>query len=212
MKRYKKVFFLKHRLAEFYRNVIIYDLALKNNFKNRLQVPHIKKIIVHRGLGEAPHDPRLLQDCIKEFSIITGQHGAIRKSKKPIAAFKLRQFMPIGIVVTLRGDRMYAFLERLINISLPRIRDFQGLDFQGFDGHGNYSFGIEEQLIFPEIKYDDINKIKGMDITIVTNTPKDALALQLLKEFGFPFKENVAETPIKKAHPAILFIKKTLNL
>nr|YP_009478306.1 ribosomal protein l5 [Prototheca cutis]BBD20213.1 ribosomal protein l5 [Prototheca cutis] len=212
MKRYKKVFFLKHRLAEYYRNVIVEDLALENNFKNDRQVPLIKKIVVHRGLGEAPHDPRLLQDCIKEFYAITGQHGAIRKSKKPIAAFKLRQFMPIGIVVTLRGERMYAFLERLINISLPRIRDFQGLDLKGFDGHGNYSFGIEEQLVFPEIKYDDINKIKGMDITIVTTTLKDAFALQLLKAFGLPFKENVVETPIKKAQPAMLFIKKILNL
>lgn len=207
MKRYK----IKHRLAEFYRNKIVDDLVLKNNFRNNYQVPYIKKIIVHRGLGEAPHDPKLLQDCLKEFCIITGQHGVIRKSKKPIAAFKLRQYMPIGILVTLRGDRMYAFLERLINISLPRIRDFQGLDLKGFDAHGNYSFGIEEQLIFPEIKYDNINKIKGMDITIVTTTSKDTLALQLLRAFGLPFKKKISEATNRRAQPAIFFINKILN-
>lgn len=208
MTRYK----IKHRLAEFYRNKIIDDLVLKNNFRNNYQVPSIKKIIVHRGLGEAPHDPKLLQDCLKELCTITGQHSVIRKSKKPIAAFKLRQNMPIGILVTLRGDRMYAFLERLINISLPRIRDFQGLELKGFDSHGNYNFGIEEQLIFPEIKYDNINKIKGMDITIVTTSSKDTLALQLLRAFGLPFKENFSEATTRRAQPAIVFINKILNL
>lgn len=203
---------MAHRLAEFYRKEIVLELALKNNFRNRHQVPHIKKIIVHRGLGEAPYDPRLLHDCIEEFRLITGQHGVIRKAKKPIAAFKLRQHMPIGIVVTLRGERMYAFLERLINISLPRIRDFQGLDLKGFDGHGNYNFGLEEQLMFPEIKYDNVNKIKGMDISIVTTTPRDDLALQLLKAFGMPFKGHLTEKSAPKQHPAIEFITKFLDM
>lgn len=203
---------MEHRLAEYYKKNIVLELALKNNFRNINQVPHIKKIVVHRGLGEAPHHPKLLDDCLKEFCVITGQHGISKKAKKPIAAFKLRQSMPIGILVTLRGERMYAFLERLINISLPRIRDFRGLDIKSFDGHGNYSFGLEEQLMFSELKYDDINKIKGMGITIVTTTSRDELALQLLKAFGMPFKESFSKKIVTNTYPAMEFIKKILNL
>ena len=157
-------------------------------YKNKHQVPRLDKIVINRGLGDASQNAKLLESCSKELSIITGQQGVVTRSKKAIAGFKLRQKMPVGLVVTLRGERMYAFLDRLINLALPRIRDFQGVSLRSFDGHGNYSLGLEEQLMFPEIDYDKIDQIRGMDISIVTQAKTDQEAIALLKAFGMPFK------------------------
>lgn len=143
--------------------------------------------MINRGIGDASQNAKLLESCSKELSTITGQQGVLTRAKKAIAGFKLRQKMPVGIVVTLRGERMYAFLDRLINLALPRIRDFQGMNAKSFDGHGNYSLGLEEQLMFPEIDYDKIDQIRGMDISIITTADTDEEAKALLKSFGMPF-------------------------
>ncbi len=139
-------------------------------------------------MGDASQNSKLLESCSNELSVITGQHGIMTRAKKAIAGFKLRQKMPVGVVVTLRGERMYAFLDRLINLALPRIRDFQGMNPKSFDGHGNYSLGLDEQLMFPEIDYDKIDQIRGMDISIITTAQTDQEGLALLKSFGMPFK------------------------
>ena len=157
-------------------------------YKNKHQVPTVKKIVINRGLGDASQNAKLLESCSKELSVITGQQGVVTRSKKAIAGFKLRQKMPVGVVVTLRGERMYAFLDRLINLALPRIRDFQGMNPKSFDGHGNYSLGLDEQLMFPEIDYDKIDQVRGMDISVVTTAQNDQEALALFKSFGMPFK------------------------
>ena len=176
------------RLQTFYQEKIVPQLMDQFHYKNKHQVPRLEKIVINRGIGDASQNSKLLESCSKELSIITGQQGIITRSKKAIAGFKLRQKMPVGIVVTLRGERMYAFLDRLINLALPRIRDFQGITLKSFDGHGNYSLGLEEQLMFPEIDYDKIDQIRGMDISIVTKSNTDQEALALLKAFGMPFK------------------------
>jgi large subunit ribosomal protein L5 len=178
------------RLQQYYQKEIVPQLFKEYQYKNKHQVPQVQKIIINRGLGDASQNAKLLESCNKEICIITGQQGVITRSKKPIAAFKLRQKMPVGIVVTLRGDRMYAFLDRLINLALPRIRDFQGVNPKSFDGHGNYNLGLEEQLMFPEIDYDKINQIRGMDISIVTTSTTDGQAMSLLQAFGMPFKDK----------------------
>lgn len=176
------------RLEQFYQTNVIPQLTKQFLYKNTHRVPNIEKIVINRGLGDASQNSKLLESCSNELSIITGQQGITTRSKKAIAGFKLRQKMPVGLVVTLRKDRMYAFLDRLINLALPRIRDFQGMNPKSFDGNGNYSLGLDEQLMFPEIDYDKIDQIRGMDISIITTAQNDDEGLALLKAFGMPFK------------------------
>ena len=163
---------------------------LKGNYKSVMQVPKLEKICLNQGLGNASSDKKQIEAAQKEMTIITGQKALITKATKDISNFKLRKGMPVGVMVTLRGDRMYEFLERFITSTLPRVRDFQGLEVKGFDGRGNYTMGIKEQIAFPEISIDKINKITGMDITFVTSAKSDEEALLLLKEFGLPFKNK----------------------
>ena len=155
-----------------------------------MQVPQLTKICLNQGVGDAVTDKKLIDSSINEMSTVTGQKAVSTKSKKDISNFKLRAGVPIGVRVTLRGDKMYEFLDRLISVALPRIRDFKGINDKGFDGRGNYTLGITEQIIFPEIDIDKVSKIMGMDITFVTSAPKDNEALELLKEFGMPFKNQ----------------------
>ena len=159
-------------------------------YKTVMQVPKLQKIVLNQGLGDAIADKKLIDAGIDEMTQISGQKAVATKSKKDISNFKLRKQMPIGVRVTLRGDKMYEFLDRLVSVALPRVRDFRGINDKGFDGRGNYSFGITEQIIFPEINIDKISKIQGMDITFVTSAPTDAEAFALLKNFGLPFKNQ----------------------
>ena len=177
------------RLQQFYENKIVPQLTEQFTYKNKHQVPDLEKIVINRGLGDASQNSKLLDSCSKELSMITGQQGILTRAKKAIAGFKLRQKVPVGVVVTLRGERMYAFLDRLVNLALPRIRDFQGMNSKSFDGHGNYSLGLDEQLMFPEIDYDKIDQVRGMDISIVTTAKTDQEAMALLKGFGMPFRK-----------------------
>ena len=181
---------MAQRLKKIYFQNIVPKLLEQFEYKNTLQAPRIQKIVINRGLGDASQNAKILDSSLKELTIIAGQKGVITRSKKAIAGFKLRQKMPVGVSVTLRGERMYGFLDRLINLALPRIRDFQGISPKSFDGHGNYSLGLEEQLMFPEIDYDKIDQIRGMDISIITTSRNDQEGLALLKEFGMPFKTN----------------------
>jgi large subunit ribosomal protein L5 len=158
------------------------------NFRNVMEVPKVQKIVINMGLGEAIANVKILDSAVVEMAAIAGQKPVITKAKKSIASFKLRQGMPIGCVVTLRRDKMYEFLDRLVNVSLPRVRDFKGVSGKGFDGMGNYSLGVKEQLIFPEINYDKVDKIKGMNITIVTSARNDEEGRALLKLMGMPFR------------------------
>jgi len=178
------------RLKEKYYNEIIPSLKEQFQYKNIMQVPKILKISVNQGIGIALVDKKHIDNSIDEMTAIVGQKAVSTKSKKDISNFKLRKGMPVGVRVTLRGDKMYEFLDRLIAVAIPRVRDFKGINDKGFDGRGNYTFGITEQIIFPEINIDKIMKIKGMDVTIVTNAPTDKEALALLKEFGMPFKNQ----------------------
>nr|YP_009646479.1 ribosomal protein L5 [Chloropicon maureeniae]QBX98211.1 ribosomal protein L5 [Chloropicon maureeniae] len=157
------------------------------DYKNLHQYPHILKIVVNRGVGEVAQNSKYLETCLDELSTITGQKPTVTKSKKAIAGFKIREDMPVGMSVTLRGDKMYAFFDRLVHLALPRIRDFRGLSPKGFDGQGNYSLGLEEQLMFPEIDYDQIDQIRGMDICLVTSCKTDAEGFSLLQGLGVPF-------------------------
>ncbi len=159
-------------------------------YTNELQVPKVIKITVNRGLGEAATNAKALESSITEIAKITGQKPVVTRAKKAIAGFKIRAGMPVGVMVTLRGDRMYAFLDRFINLTLPRIRDFRGISPKSFDGRGNYSIGIREQLIFPEIEYDQIDQIRGMDISIITTADNDEAGRALLKEMGMPFRAS----------------------
>ncbi len=177
---------LKNRYRETIRPKLLKDLG----FSNIHQVPKVVKISVNRGLGEAAQNSKALEASLAEVSTITGQKALVTRSKKAIAGFKIRQGMPIGCAVTLRGERMYAFLERLINLALPRIRDFRGVSPKSFDGRGNFTLGVKEQLIFPEISFDKIDAIRGMDITIVTSARTDEEGRALLKEMGMPFRSN----------------------
>lgn len=181
---------MAQRLKKIYFQNIVPKLLEQFEYKNTLQAPRIQKVVINRGLGDASQNAKILDSSLKELTIIAGQKGVITRSKKAIAGFKLRQKMPVGVSVTLRGERMYGFLDRLINLALPRIRDFQGISPKSFDGHGNYSLGLEEQLMFPEIDYDKIDQIRGMDISIITTSRNDQEGLALLKEFGMPFKTN----------------------
>ena len=171
-----------------YQKKIRSDLLNEFKYKNVHEIPKIVKITLNRGLGEATQNSKALENSIKEFTIITGQKPIITRSKKSIAGFKIRENVPIGIMVTLRKEKMYDFLNKLINLALPRIRDFRGISHKNFDGRGNYNLGIKEQIIFPEIEYDSIDRIRGLDISIVTTAKNDMEGLALLKGFGMPFK------------------------
>jgi len=176
------------RLQKFYFQNIVPKMMEQFNYKNKYQVPKIEKIVINRGIGDASQNAKLLEFTLSELTVITGQKGIITRSKKAIAGFKLRQKMAVGVSVTLRGEKMYSFLDRLVNLALPRIRDFQGIPVKGFDGYGNYSLGLEEQLMFPEIDYDKIEQIRGMDISIITTSRNDREGFFLLKLFGLPFR------------------------
>nr|YP_010565004.1 ribosomal protein L5 [Hyalomonas oviformis]UZA62005.1 ribosomal protein L5 [Hyalomonas oviformis] len=178
---------MTQRLKKYYIESIVPKLMEEFKYKNIHEVPKIEKIVINRGIGTASQNQKIVDAALKELTIITGQKGIITRSKKAIAGFKLRETMPVGVAVTLRGDRMYGFLDRLINLALPRVRDFQGINPKSFDKNGNYSLGLEEQLMFPEIEYDKIDQIRGMDISIVTTGKKQEEGLALLKKFGLPF-------------------------
>jgi large subunit ribosomal protein L5 len=173
-----------------YQEDIVPKLTEQFSFSNVHEVPKVVKIVINRGLGEASQNAKALESSIKELTVITGQKPVITRAKKAIASFKIREGMPVGVMVTLRGDKMYAFLERLIALALPRIRDFRGISPKSFDGRGNYSLGVREQLMFPEIEYDNIDQIRGMDISIVTSAANDEEGRSLLKEMGMPFRDN----------------------
>jgi large subunit ribosomal protein L5 len=177
---------LKTRYRETIRPKLLKDLGLKNVH----QVPKVQKVTLNRGLGEAATNSKALEASLKELATISGQTALVTRAKKAIATFKIRQGMPIGCAVTLRGDRMYAFLERFINLALPRIRDFRGVSPKSFDGRGNYTIGVKEQLIFPEITFDKVDTIRGMDITIVTSASSDEQGKALLSEMGMPFRKK----------------------
>ena len=178
------------RLKEDYSNKIVIELKDKLGLTNIMQVPTLEKIVISRGVGAAVSDKKLIDYAVEELTLISGQKAIATLSKKDVASFKLRKGTPIGAKVTLRGDRMYEFLDRLITIALPRVRDFQGIKADGFDGRGNYNLGIKEQIIFPEINFDKVNKISGMDITFVTNTNSNKEAKALLTDLGLPFKKQ----------------------
>lgn len=176
------------RLKDIYSSEIVPKLQNDFSYKSSMEVPQIKKIVVNMGLGEAIQNVKILDSATTELGLITGQKSVITKAKKSIATFKLREGMPIGCMVTLRRDRMYEFLDRLVNVSLARVRDFKGVSGKAFDGKGNYTLGIKDQLIFPEINYDNVDKIKGMNITIVTSAKTDEEGKALLKYLGMPFR------------------------
>ena len=180
----------KPRLIQKYKDEIVPALQKQFNYSSIMEVPKLMKISINQGLGAAITDKKMIDMGIEEMTKITGQKAVATKSKKDISNFKLRKGMPIGVRVTLRGDRMYEFLDRLVSVAIPRVRDFRGINDKGFDGRGNYTFGVPEQIIFPEIDIDKVNNINGMDVTFVTNTRTDKECMALLKEFGFPFKNQ----------------------
>ncbi|GGE23851.1 50S ribosomal protein L5 [Psychroflexus planctonicus] len=178
------------RLKEEYSQRVLPALVEEFGYKNNMQAPKLQKIVISKGVGEAIADKKLIDHAVEELSMITGQKAISTKSKKDVASFKLRKGMPIGAMVTLRGERMYEFLDRLVTSALPRVRDFSGIKATGFDGRGNYNLGVTEQIIFPEINIDRVNRITGMDITFVTTAETDKEAKSLLTELGLPFKKN----------------------
>lgn len=190
------------RLQKDYRERIAPALKEKFGYKNVMQVPKLAKIVVNIGVGEASQNPKLLDAVTEDLSIIAGQKPSITRARKSISNFKLRDGMPIGAFVTLRAIQMYEFLDRLLTIAIPRIRDFRGVSDRSFDGRGNYTLGIKEQIVFPEIDYDKIDKIRGMDITLVTTAQTDEEAYGLLKEFGMPFRKRTPETVAAGAEAA----------
>jgi large subunit ribosomal protein L5 len=177
------------RLREKYENEVIKSLMERFQYKNVMEVPKLEKIVVNMGVGEARDNPKVLESAVKELEIITGQKPVITSAKKSIANFKLREGMNVGAKVTLRGERMYHFLDKLMNIALPRVRDFRGVSNTSFDGRGNYALGIREQLIFPEIEYDLVDSIRGLDVVIVTTAKTDEEARVFLEEMGMPFRK-----------------------
>ncbi len=178
------------RLLEEYKNQIKQDLQSKLGLKNLFEVPKLNKIILNMGVGEGKDDSKLIEKALEDLTLISGQKAVKTKSKKAISGFKIREGMPLGVKVTLRNKIMYEFLDRLVNIAIPRIRDFRGLDANSFDGNGNFSMGIKEHVIFPEINFDKVDKIRGMDITICTSAKNNKEALELLKSFNMPFKSK----------------------
>ncbi|MEQ8998006.1 MAG: 50S ribosomal protein L5 [Coleofasciculus sp. B1-GNL1-01] len=181
---------MSDRLKTLYQDTIVPKLKEQFGYTNIHQVPRVTKITVNRGLGEASQNAKALESSLSELAIITGQKPVVTRAKKAIAGFKIREGMPVGVMVTLRSERMYSFLDRLISLALPRIRDFRGISPRSFDGRGNYTLGIREQLIFPEIDYDSIDQIRGMDISIITTANTDEEGRALLKEMGMPFREK----------------------
>jgi large subunit ribosomal protein L5 len=181
---------MKARLREHYQKTVIPALMKEFGYKNVMSVPKLDKITVNIGLGEATQNPKLMDGAVQELAQITGQKPVVTKARKSVAAFKLREGMSIGCMVTLRGDRMYEFLDRLMNVALPRVRDFRGLSTRSFDGRGNYTLGMRDQFVFPEISYEKVEKVKGMNICITTTAKTDAEALALLKQLGMPFRQN----------------------
>ena len=181
------------RLKELYTNEIMDAMTKKFGYKNVMQVPKLDKIVINMGVGEAKENAKLLDAAIADMELITGQKAIATKAKKSVANFKIREGMPIGCKVTLRGEKMYEFADRLINLALPRVRDFRGVNPNAFDGRGNYALGIKEQLIFPEVEYDKVDKVRGMDIIFVTTANTDEEARELLKLFNMPFAQEVEE-------------------
>ncbi|MFZ5926281.1 MAG: 50S ribosomal protein L5 [Acidobacteriota bacterium] len=181
---------MKARLREHYQKSVIPALMKEFGYTNIMSVPKIEKVTVNIGLGEATQNPKLMDGAVQELAQITGQKPVVTRARKSVAAFKLREGMSIGCMVTLRGDRMYEFLDRLMNVSLPRVRDFRGVSTRSFDGRGNYTLGLRDQFIFPEISYEKVEKVKGMNICITTTAKTDAEALALLKHLGMPFRQN----------------------
>ncbi len=177
------------RLRETYKTNVFPALTEKFNYKNVMEVPKLEKVTINMGLGEAKDNAKLMEGAVEELAIITGQRPVVTKAKKSIANFKVRQGMPVGAKVTLRGDNMYEFIDKFFNIALPRVRDFKGVSKNSFDGRGNYSMGIKEQLIFPEINYDQVDKIKGMNIVFTTTAKSDEEAMELLSLLGMPFEK-----------------------
>ena len=175
------------RLQETYQNEIVDALMKKFEYKNKMEVPKLDKIVINMGVGEAKENAKLLDAAISDMETITGQKAVVTRAKNSVANFKIREGMPIGCKVTLRGDKMYEFLDRLINLALPRVRDFRGINPNAFDGRGNYALGIKEQLIFPEIEYDKVDKVRGMDVIFVTTAKTDEEARELLTLFNMPF-------------------------
>jgi len=178
------------RLKEKYEKEVVPHLMKHFKYKNKMQVPRLEKVVVNMGVGEAVQNPKDLDKAVEELTQITGQHPIITKAKKSISAFKIREGMKIGCMVTLRGARMYAFLDKFFHVVLPRIRDFRGTNPKSFDGRGNYSIGLKEQLIFPEIDYNKVDKTRGMDVTIVTTSKTDEEARELLRALGLPFRKD----------------------
>lgn len=178
-----------NRLKEKFNTEVTENLMKKFNYVSVMEVPKIDKIVVNMGVGDAVQNSKVLDNAVEELELITGQKPLVTKAKKSIATFRLREGMPIGAKVTLRGERMYEFLDKLISVSLPRVRDFQGVSKKAFDGRGNYTLGVKEQLIFPEIDYDKVSKVRGMDIVIVTTANTDEEARELLANFGMPFRK-----------------------
>ena len=183
----------KARMQALYDDKIVAAMTAKFGYKNRLQVPRLDKIVLNMGVGEATQDKKKVEQAAAEMQLIAGQKPVVTKAKKSVAQFKLREGMPIGCKVTLRRERMYEFLDRFITIALPRVRDFRGLSDKSFDGRGNYACGLKEQLIFPEISYDSVDKIRGMDVIVATTANTDAEARELLRLFGFPFPVDAVE-------------------
>tara|TARA_B100001179_G_C18478726_1_gene354723 strand:+ start:244 stop:792 length:549 start_codon:yes stop_codon:yes gene_type:complete len=179
------------RLQELYDKEIVTNLSTKFGYKNKYQAPKVTKIVLNMGVGEGKDDAKAITRAEEELTLISGQKASATKAKKAIAGFKIRENMKIGVKVTLRNKRMYEFLDRLINLALPRIRDFRGLNLKSFDGNGNFSMGIEEQIVFHEIDYDKVDKVKGLDIIICTNAKNNEEALELLKSFNMPFPEKI---------------------
>jgi len=177
------------RLKEKYLREVVPEMMKEFSYKNVMEVPRVEKVVVNMGVGEAAQNIKLLDGAVRDLSLITGQKPVVRKAKKSIAGFKIRAGMPVGCKATLRGQRMYEFLDRLLSVALPRIRDFRGLSRNSFDGRGSYNLGVNEQLIFPEIDYDSVEAIQGMDITIVTTARTDEEAFSLLSKLGFPFRK-----------------------
>lgn len=177
------------RLKEKYTNEVVPFLVERFKYENIMQVPRLEKIVLNMGLGSSKENPKAIESAVKELETITGQHPIVTKARKSIANFKLREGMNVGVKVTLRGEKMYDFLDKFTNISLPRVRDFRGISSKSFDGRGNYAVGIKEQLIFPEIEYDMVDQIRGMDIVVVTTANTDEEAKELLDKMGMPFKK-----------------------
>ena len=177
------------RLKSRYKSDVVAALQTQFGYKNRMQIPTLSKIVVNMGVGEAAKDSKLIEGAVRDLTVITGQKPVVTKARKSIANFKLREGQPIGAHVTLRGDRMWEFMDRLLSISLPRIRDFRGLSPKQFDGSGNYTFGLTEQVVFPEIQQDKLDRVRGMDITIVTSAKNDDEGRALLRALGFPFRD-----------------------